>query len=175
MKEIIGGNMNYKVTKKQNNSDRCLVCGTKNKFSLNTRFYEIENGQLTCTFRTEDWHQSYPGRTHGGISAAVLDELIGRAVCIEEPDCWGVTVELNMKYKKPVPTEANLKGIAHITRNTRKIFEGVGQILLPDGSVAVEATGKYMKMPVSEISDGDFVNSEWYLLKEENDPSEIDL
>ncbi len=167
--------MKYKVTKKQNNSARCVVCGTKNKFSLNTRFYEIENGQLTCTFRTEDWHQSYPGRTHGGISAAVLDELIGRTVCIEEPDCWGVTVELNLKYKKPVPTEADLKGVAHITRNTRKIFEGEGQLLLPDGSVAVEATGKYMKMPISQIADGGFSESEWYLMGEENDPSDIDI
>lgn len=167
--------MNYKVIKKQNNSARCVVCGTKNKFSLNTRFYEIENGQLTCIFRTEDWHQSYPGRTHGGISAAVLDELIGRTVCIDEPDCWGVTVELNLKYKKPVPTEATLKGIAHITRNTRKIFEGEGQLLLPDGSVAVEASGKYMKMPISKIAEGDYFDSEWYLLENEEDPESVEI
>ncbi|QIB70244.1 PaaI family thioesterase [Aminipila butyrica] len=167
--------MRYKVIKKQNNSARCVVCGTENKLSLNTRFYETEDGHLTCTFRTEDWHQSYPGRTHGGLSAAVLDELIGRTVCIQEPDCWGVTVELNLKYKKPVPTEANLKGIARMTRNTRKIFEGEGQLLLPDGTVAVEATGKYMKMPVSQIAEGDFVDSEWYLLTNEEDPEEIDL
>lgn len=167
--------MKYKVLRKQNNSSRCVVCGNDNKLSLNTRFYEVEGGQLACTFRTEDWHQSYPGRTHGGLSAAVLDELIGRAVCIEEPDCWGVTVELNLKFKKPVPTEADLKGIAHITRNSRKIFEGTGQLLLPDGSVAVEATGKYMKMPVDKIADEAFSETEWSLLKDEEDPSEIDL
>ncbi|MFV0518599.1 MAG: PaaI family thioesterase [Aminipila sp.] len=167
--------MECKVTRKQNNSSRCVVCGTNNKFSLNTRFYEVENGQLICTFRSEDWHQSYPGRMHGGMSAAVLDELIGRAICIDEPDCWGVTVELNMKYKKPVPTEANLKGVAHITRNSRKIFEGVGQILLEDGSVAVEATGKYMKMPVEKLAEGNFVESEWYLLEGEEDPDSIEL
>ena len=165
--------MEYKVTRKQNNSDRCVVCGTQNKFSLNARFYEVEDGKLICTFRTEDWHQSYPGRTHGGISAALIDELIGRAMSIEEPECWGVTVELNVKYKKPVPTEADLKGIAYITRNTRKIFEGAGQLILPDGTVAVEATGKYMKMPISEIAEG-FAEEEWYLLDEE-DPKTIEI
>jgi len=61
-----------------------------------------------------------------------------------------------------------------MTRNTRKIFEGTGQILLPDGSIAVEATGKYMKMPISQIAEGNFADSEWYLLDEE-DPSEIDI
>ncbi|MGN0711438.1 MAG: PaaI family thioesterase [Anaerovoracaceae bacterium] len=166
--------MKQKIVSKQNNSDRCVVCGTKNKFSLNTRFYQIEDGRLSCTFRTEDWHQSYPGRTHGGISAALLDELIGRAIIAEEPDCWGVTVELNIKYKKPVPTEADLTGVAEITRNTRKIFEGRGQIFLPDGTVAAEATGKYMKMPISNIAEG-FSESEWYLLEDEEDPEFIEV
>lgn len=167
--------MKYKVTRKQNNSSRCIVCGTDNKFSLNSRFYELENGELACKFRTEDWHQSYPGRTHGGMAAAILDELIGRAMCIDEPDCWGVTVELNLKYKKPVPTEADLTAVARVTRNSRKIFEGTGELLLPDGTVAVEASGKYMKMPVGKIAEGDFVDNEWYLLEEESDPVEIEI
>jgi len=167
--------MKYKVTRKQNNSSRCIVCGTDNKFSLNSRFYELENGELACKFRTEDWHQSYPGRTHGGMAAAILDELIGRAMCIDEPDCWGVTVELNLRYKRPVPTEADLKAIARVTRNSRKIFEGCGELLLPDGTVAVEAFGRYMKMPVDKIADDDFVDKEWYLLEEENDPEEMEI
>lgn len=166
--------MKYRVTGKQNNGARCIVCGTQNKSSLNTRFFELENKELVALFRTEDWHQSYPGRAHGGIAAAVLDEAIGRAICMDEPDTWAVTVELNMKYKKPLPTEANLKAVARITENNRRIFEGTGEILLEDGTVAVSAWGKYMKMPCDKITDGDFVKNEWYLLKED-DPEEIEI
>ena len=46
-----------------------------------------------------------------------LDELIGRAVCIQEPLSWGVTVDLSIKYKKPVPLEQQLIAVGRITRN----------------------------------------------------------
>ena len=166
--------MKYKVTGKQNNSARCMVCGVENEFGLNGRFYELENGELAITFRPCDWHQSYPGRVHGGIAAAVLDELIGRALCIVEPDMWGVTVELAIKYKKPVPTEASLKAIARITKNSRKLFEGTGELLLPDGSVAATAWGKYMKLPIEKISGSELSESEWFLISE-NDPEELEI
>ena len=166
--------MKQRVKRKQNNSARCIVCGDQNKASLGCRFYELENGEIAATFRSEDWHQSYPGRMHGGMAAGVLDELIGRAAADGRDDIWGVTVELHMKYKKPIPTEADLKAVARVTKRNRKLFEGTGDILLPDGSVAVEAWGKYMIMPLEKISEGGFVDEEWYQI-EEDDPKEIDL
>lgn len=166
--------MKQKIKRKQNNSARCIVCGDQNKASLNCRFYELENGETAATFRSEDWHQSYPGRMHGGMAAGVLDELIGRAAANGRDDFWGVTVELRLKYKKPIPTEADLKAVARVTRQNRKLFEGTGEILLEDGTVAVEAWGKYMIMPLDKISDGSFEETEWYRI-EEDDPEEIDL
>ncbi len=152
-----------------------MVCGNQNDFSLNTRFYEIESEELVAIFRTEDHHQSYPGRTHGGIAAAILDETIGRAVCIKEPDTWAVTVELCVSYKSPLPTEANLKAIGRVTKSNRKIFEGTGEILLEDGTVAVTAKGKYMKMPADKIIDHSFMDTEWYLLDKEDDPDSVEI
>jgi len=166
--------MKHKILKKQNNSANCMVCGTDNKFTLDARFYELENNEIAVTFRSEDWHQSYPGRVHGGIAAAALDELIGRAMCIYEPGMWGVTVELSVKYKKPVPTGSNLKGIARITQNSRKLYEGTGELMLPDGSVCATAWGKYLKMPVEKISDGGMSPEEWFLI-DEKDPEEIEI
>ncbi|MEG2199892.1 MAG: hotdog fold domain-containing protein, partial [Anaerovorax sp.] len=73
-----------------------------------------------------------------------------------------------MKYKRPLPTDAKLKAVARITRNTRKIFEGEGEILLEDGAVAVSAWGKYMKLPVDQIADEEFMKNQWYRLEEED-------
>ena len=168
------GIVKQKIKRKQNNSARCIVCGDQNKASLNYPFYELENGETAATFRSEDWHQSYPGRMHGGMAAGVLDELIGRAAANGRDDFWGVTVELRLKYKKTIPTEADLKAVARVTRQNRKLFEGTGEILLEDGTVAVEAWGKYMIMPLDKISDGSFEETEWYRI-EEDDPEEIDL
>lgn len=166
--------MKYKISKKQNNSAHCIVCGDQNKASMNCRFYELEDGQTAAVFRSEEWHQSYPGRMHGGMAAGVLDELIGRAASDGRDDFWGVTVELQLKYRKPIPTGAQLKAIARVTKRNRKIFEGTGEIFLEDGTVAVEAWGKYMIMNLDQISERGLGEKEWYRI-EEQDPAEIDL
>ncbi|MDT8445248.1 MAG: hypothetical protein RQ722_13220, partial [Desulfuromonadales bacterium] len=72
--------MNHKITKSQHISKNCLVCGVDNDFGLKTRFYETEGKELIAVFKPLPEHQSYPQVTHGGISAAILDEVIGRAI-----------------------------------------------------------------------------------------------
>ncbi len=146
--------MRYKVTKKQYNSKKCLICGLDNEFGLHTRFYELENGEIVAIFRVLEEHQSYPGRLHGGIASAILDETIGRAMMIDEPNTWGVTVELKVQYKKPLPLDQKLRAVGRITSSNKRIFEGTGEILLENGEVAVTAYGKYMKFALEQISDG---------------------
>ena len=150
-----------KIIKRQFNSTDCIVCGMKNDLGLKTKFYELENGDLCAVFTPLDEHQSYPNRLHGGISSAILDETIGRAIAVgKEEIVWGVTIELNIKYRKPVPLNEELVAIGHITNDSKRVFEGKGEILLPNGEVAVEAYGRYMKMPVEKIA-GEFTTQEW--------------
>lgn len=153
--------MKYKVLKRQYNGRMCLVCGLENEFGLKARFYELENDELVGLFMPGEEHQSYPGRLHGGIASAILDETIGRAVNIKEPDVWGVTVELTLKYKKVVALDKEVKVVGRITKSNRKLFEGTGEIILENGEVAVEAYGKYMKMPVDKITEYDFIGNDW--------------
>lgn len=150
-----------RVTGVQNVSRMCMVCGAENPYSLKARFLELEDGELMGLFAPMDEHQSYPGRLHGGISSAILDETIGRAMNLTEPDAWGVTVELSVKYRKPVPLDREIRAVARITGSNRRTFEGTGEIVLEDGSVAVEASGRYFKMPIESIAEGDF-NAEWH-------------
>ena len=157
----------------QNVSRMCMVCGNENTAGLKARFYELEGGELLGIFQPAEIHQSYPGRLHGGISSAILDETIGRAANVNDPEAWGVTVELTVRFRKPVPIDGEIRAIGRITRDSRRIFEGTGEIVLPDGTVAVEATGKYMKMPIDKIADGDF-SAEWFV-DDRDRPDEIDV
>jgi uncharacterized protein (TIGR00369 family) len=143
--------MIYKIKRKQLISKNCFVCGTENHESLKTKFYELENGELMSVSTPSLSHQSYPDRMHGGIISAILDEVIGRAIMIEEPGAWGVTAELNIKFRKPVPLDRPVKAVARITRNTRLLFEGTGEIMLEDGSVAASAHAKYVKMTIEKM------------------------
>jgi len=163
----------------QNLSHMCLVCGADNPFGLQARFFELEAAgaagrELLGVFTLREEHQSYPGRLHGGISSAILDETIGRAITIAHPGVWGVTAELTLRYRKPLPLTGEVRAVGRITRDTRRLFEGTGEILLDDGSVAVEASGKYLKMDLGEITDDDFDQREWFADPRET-PDEIDL
>lgn len=169
--------MKTKVIKKQGNSDKCVACGVDNPFGFNARFYETDSHECVAIFNTKELQQSFPGRVHGGVITAMLDETIGRAMWIDEPDNWAVTVELDTKYLVPVPLNTELKCVGRVTRNTRRIFEGTGEVLLPDGTILCEAWGKYWKMSADEcgidISEG---SGEWFHLgPEERDPVEIEL
>jgi len=144
-----------KVAKKQNNSEDCLICGINNPFGLKAPFYEMENGEVITIFKFKNEHQSYPGRAHGGMISAMLDELIGRAIWITNPTIWGVTMTLNIKYRKPVPLEAELKGIGKITSETSRTFTGEGKIYDLNGNVLAEGTATYMKLPLNKIAEGD--------------------
>ena len=168
--------MRYKVTGKQPNSKMCLVCGLKNAYGLKTFFYELENDQLMAVCRPLEEHQSYPNRLHGGIAAAILDETIGRAILIKSQGAvWGVTLEFTTRYKKPIPLDGELRVIGRISKEGNRVFEGTGELLLPDGTVAAEGNGKYIKMPLDKIADFDFEEQEWKVTTSERDPTIIDM
>ena len=170
--------MKKKVTHKQESSLHCFCCGVQNEYGLHAEFFELEDGKLAALFTTGENHQSYPGRVHGGVSATILDETIGRSVMISEPGVWGVTVELSLRYKKPVPLDTPLKAVGWVTENNRRLFKGEGQLLLPDGTVAVTASGRYMKFPIEQILAGDAdvtMDEELFANPKDTDPEEIDL
>ncbi|MCX8057014.1 MAG: PaaI family thioesterase [Ignavibacteria bacterium] len=168
--------MKHKIVGKQKNSKLCFVCGLKNPFGLKAHFYVSETKELIAIFKPEEVHQSYPGRLHGGIASTILDETIGRAILNHyEEEVWGVTIELNVKFKKPIPLNEELKVIGRITKNENRIFEGYGEIILPNGEIAVEAHGKYLKVPLEKIANFDVEETEWRVVKSENDPDEIIL
>lgn len=168
--------MFHSVTRKQPNSKMCLVCGLKNDIGLKASFYELGNGELVALVTARDEHQSYPGRLHGGLITAMLDETIGRAVMIGcADDFWGVTVEFTTRFKKPVPLGVELRVVGRIVKEEGRVFEGTGEILLPDGEVAATGVGKYLKLPLSRIADFDADEQEWRVVASPADPAEIPL
>jgi len=167
--------MKHPVKNKQNNSKMCFVCGMENDFGLKASFFELENDHLVATFLPCKFHQGYPGRLHGGIASTILDETIGRAILIKDSNIWGVTLELHVKFKKPVPLQEELKVICKITKETSRTFEGEGKIVLPNGDIAVVAEGKYFKMAVDKITDVDFTEDQWFKVENKDDPKEISV
>jgi uncharacterized protein (TIGR00369 family) len=123
----------------------CFLCGSENPHNLGLHWYVDEKGVVSSKFTLTLAQQGPPGHAHGGLSAAVLDEVMGAAVW-----CAGYTVaaaKLEVNYLKPVPLGQPISTKGHITRHTgRKIYTH-GEICLPDGTVAVTGRGLYIIAP----------------------------
>ena len=145
---------------KQPNSHNCFICGVKNVAGAQVAFYEVtaEDGrpEVLARFTGQEFHQGYPGRMHGGVAAGILDEVMSRCIMYGDhalyPPTWGVTIEIALRYLAPVPLGVELTARGRITRDRSRVAEASAELYLPDGAVAVSATGKFMKLPLDQIS-----------------------
>ncbi|MCS6844778.1 MAG: PaaI family thioesterase [Caldilineales bacterium] len=148
--------------KKQPNSRMCFICGVKNVAGVHVRFYEPGDGTVLARFTGQTIHQGYPGRFHGGVIAGILDETMGRAIRLEHgDDVWGVTAELTVRYRQPVPIGVELRAVGRITKELSRMFEASAEILLPDGTVAAEGHGKFVKLASAAVAQFDPEVEEW--------------
>ena len=151
-----------KVVSKQHNSKMCIICGLDNEYGLQAPFYNMEDGSVMTRFKYRKQHQSYPGRVHGGLITAMLDEMGLRSLWANEntENSWGVTFALDTKYRKPVPYDANLIGKGIVVKNTNKFVVTEASIMDTLGNVLANGTIKYIKLEMDEISKGVSIHDE---------------
>ena len=79
----------------------CFACAPSNPYGLKMEFYE--DGDDIVSFWTPDVnYQGWLDTLHGGIQATLLDE-IGGWIVGRKLQTSGMTTNLNIKYRKPVP------------------------------------------------------------------------
>ncbi len=130
---------------KQPNSRMCFVCGLENPIGLKLAFYQDGNGKVVARFTPRDEHQGYPGVLHGGITATLLDETLGRVA--NSYNVWMTTAKLEIRYRKPVPLGEELTVIGEMVQMRGRTMIARGVVRLADGTAAVEAEGLYVRVP----------------------------
>jgi len=125
----------------------CFVCGTENPNSLGMRWYVSKEGDINGKIILTESQQGPPNFAHGGASAALVDEAMGAAV-------WRagntvVAVNLNVDYLKPVPLHQEIEVTGRVAQveEDGKVVRASGEIRLPDGEIAVSASGTYVNAP----------------------------
>ena len=150
---MIKGVNKMKVLSRQKNSRNCIICGMENELGLKAPFYNMEDDTVASVFEFLPEHQSYPSRTHGGMISALLDELMGRALWLNEPETYGVTTTMTVTFRRPVPYGEKIKARGYITHNSQRWFSAQGEIYSADGKLLAEATARYMKLEPSKAFD----------------------
>lgn len=166
-----------KVVSKQHNSRMCMMCGLDNEYGVRAPFYNMEDGSVMSLFQYREQHQSYPGRVHGGLITAMLDEMGLRAVWAKnggDESTWGVTMSLETKYRKPVPYGVQLIGRGEIIKYSPRFFVTHASIMDLDGTVLADGDINYIHLDVNKIAEGVVMHEEMpYLV--EDDIKEINL
>ena len=142
-----------KVVSKQNNSHLCIICGMDNTLGVQAQFYNMEDGSVGGLFTYRPEHQSYPGRVHGGMLATMIDELAGRVLWVDRPDCIAVTMDINVRYHKPAPYGEPLKGRGYYTKKLSRAYSARCVIMDMNNNVLAEGEAKYLIMPAEKITD----------------------
>ena len=78
----------------------CFGCGKKNPIGMKLEFLDFDKSVRARWMPTE-LYQGYPNVLHGGIIAALLDEVGAWYVSVKIGTA-GVTSEMNIKYLNPV-------------------------------------------------------------------------
>lgn len=123
----------------------CFVCGNENPHGIGITMFIDDNGIITSEFTLSEAHQGPPGHTHGGASAAILDELMGLVV-------WAaghkvVAANININYRRPLPLHQPLTAESRIVEAGEKKIISMGEVRLADSTVAVEGSGIYIVAP----------------------------
>jgi len=146
---------------KQPNSNHCFVCGRKNPFGLHLEFYETNPGEVTVEYTVPEQYQGYPGVVHGGVVAAMLDEVAGRAHMGGHPPRFMYTAKLSIKYRKNVPTCQPLRIIGRAGPSRERTAVSSGQIIGPDGDVLAEAEVVLVNVPDEVVNSVDLEALGW--------------
>lgn len=165
-----------KVISKQTNSKMCLICGLENNLGLKADFYNMEDNSVGAIFTFKDVHQSYPGRVHGGMISALLDELAGRALWVTDPELFGVTATMTIKFRKPVPYNTKLFGQGEMVKRSGRLFIAKAKVMDENKNTLAELEGTYMILSANQITGGEsFSKAEDVNFVVPDDITEIDL
>ena len=143
------------MTDKQPNSYHCFICGRKSPVGLKMSFFNTGPGEVTAEYTVPEIYQGYPGVVHGGIVAAMLDETAGRSIMATGEERFFMTLKLEIKYRKMVPTETPLKIVGRLTSSRGRRATAEGQVLLPDDTVAAEAEVLLILIPAELMAEAD--------------------
>jgi uncharacterized protein (TIGR00369 family) len=146
---------------KQPNSKHCFVCGRENPFGLKLEFYETEPGEVVVEYTVPEEFQGYPGVVHGGIVAALLDEVTGRAHMGGDPPRFMFTARLNVRYHKNVPIGQPLRIVGHANKSRGRTALATGQIYGSGGELLAEAEAVLVNIPDGMVEKVDLEALGW--------------
>ncbi|HEV8324954.1 MAG TPA: PaaI family thioesterase [Myxococcota bacterium] len=120
----------------------CFGCGTQNEHALGLR-PRVDGERLVAELSLPAFYRGFSRVVHGGISTALLDEIMGMAVgCAVEGRMATARVEVD--FLKPVLVETPLRVEGWYTGTEGRYHLGEGRLLAADGTELSLGRGRFV-------------------------------
>ncbi len=126
------------------------IMGTCNPLAPPVKATILSNGEITGTVWMGSAYQGPPGCVHGGVIAAIFDELLGLAnFAAMTPAMTGT---LKIRYRRPTPLWKSLDLSAKVTEKGSKKNIATGTISY-DGEVTAQAEGIFIALSPERLKE----------------------
>ena len=135
--------MTEKLILVPNPANNCFGCGGANDFGMKLTFeLDPQTGRATGKFVLGSRYAGGAGFVHGGVIAVLLDEVMGKISKLLEERA--VTAELNIEYRKPVPTGAEIVVSGWQEEEKGRNRFRVGEIHDAKGNLLARGRGRFV-------------------------------
>lgn len=122
--------------------NNCFACGKDNPIGLKLEFEYTENSSVAYHVVGDNF-QGYHDIVHGGIVTTLLDEAMAKI--IHAKGMVAVTGDINVKFRRAVPTNKEIKITGTILKERSRTIQTTGKIEF-DGKILAEATATFVKV-----------------------------
>ena len=130
----------------------CFGCRSE---GIGATGYETESGHVVGEITAKECHEGFEGVIHGGIIGTYFDEVMWKQTRVMLPEMYCMTVEMNVKYLKPVHVGDHIKVVTSPGAINGRLVTATAELVLPDGSVAATSEGKYIAMKDEKFNDAE--------------------
>ena len=122
----------------------CVVSGDANPMGIDTQFFrEGDEAVSHCVLGAA--FEGAPNRAHGGVVAAVFDDLMGFILTIHESPAY--TAELTVRYKRPTPVGEEIEFRARLVDRKGRRLHIEAEATDKSGTKIATADGLFITIP----------------------------
>ncbi|WP_460911883.1 PaaI family thioesterase [Spirosoma areae] len=115
---------------------------------LNGIIREADYGRLVADFTIRDEMTNPAGVLHGGVAAAILDDLVGTMVFMLGREYAYTSVNLTIDYLHAARVGDVVSSTANVVRAGKNIIHCEGQIMAHDGKIVAKCTTNMIQTSV---------------------------
>ena len=124
-------------------NEGCFGCGPSNPIGLHLHFEPAPEGGVAAEFRPAADHQGWDNVMHGGLVTTLLDEAMAWAAAASTTIYY--TGRLEVRYRHPVRTGADLRVRGWITRDRGRTLQTRAEVRDMAGQTLAEADALFIR------------------------------